>query len=53
MTVLVSLYDYAIPLQVSKDMFWNPMYFWDTLQGDNACALNILYYKQYPFDCLD
>jgi hypothetical protein len=21
------------PLQVWKNMFWNPMYFWDTLKG--------------------
>jgi hypothetical protein len=53
MMVLVSLYDYAIPLQVSKDMFWNPMNFWDTLQGGNACASSIPCHKQYPFDSLD
>jgi hypothetical protein len=53
MTILVSLYDYAIPLQISKDMFWNPMYFLDTVQGDNACALNIFCHKQYPFDNLN
>jgi hypothetical protein len=53
MIILVSLYDYAIPLQVSKDMFWNPMYFRDTLKGGNACALNISCHKQYPFNSLD
>jgi hypothetical protein len=53
MMVLVSLYDYAIPLKVSKYMFWNPMYLWDTLQRGNACALNIPCHKQYPFDSLD
>jgi hypothetical protein len=56
MMVLASLYDYAIPLQVSKDMFWNPMYLWDTLKGPkggNACALNIPCHKEYPFDNLD
>ncbi len=46
-------YDYAIPLQVSKDMLWNPNVFIGYPTRGNACALSIPCHKQYPFDSLD